>query len=313
MENSVSVNETAVMNSIKNGMKNLLFIEGNRSEIDKANVVESYNKIKAMGFITTMPVEFLPIEQAQNKLGGRRLLKPVLKREKGEGIPTISNFKIEMETVPESEYHLYDGVCVDGQHRTVALMFPDMEAEPSYREVEIPEGMDVLQYIALRNNGKPWKNDDFYNSKIPTNDEHTDHILSKREEKFITAFLMNVYTFGTSSLTPKQMKALQQGYKTMDDFKRIQLSKATETIGDAICQICKEHPFLTTDKLNGRLGAGLKAFYKNHDSDLSKVEQVLNAINKTNWEKYFIAAKGHSMEAKAYEEAFNSVLADLKQ
>ena len=35
MENSVSVNETAVMNSIKNGMKNLLFIEGNRSEIDK--------------------------------------------------------------------------------------------------------------------------------------------------------------------------------------------------------------------------------------------------------------------------------------
>lgn len=29
--------------------------------------------------------------------------------------------------------------------------------------------------------------------------------------------------------------------------------------------------------------------------------------------KYFIAAKGHSMEAKAYEEAFNSVLADLKQ
>lgn len=51
MENSVSVNETAVMNSIKNGMKNLLFIEGNRSEIDKANVVESYNKIKAMGFI----------------------------------------------------------------------------------------------------------------------------------------------------------------------------------------------------------------------------------------------------------------------
>ena len=295
MENSVSVNETAVMNSIKNGMKNLLFIEGNRSEIDKANVVESYNKIKAMGFIPTMPVEFLPIEQAQNKLGGRRL------------------FKIEMETVPESEYHLYDGVCVDGQHRTVALMFPDMEAEPSYIEVEIPEGMDVLQYIALRNNGKPWKNDDFYNSKIPTNDEHTDHILSKREEKFITAFLMNVYTFGTSSLIPKQMKALQQGYKTMDDFKRIQLSKATETIGDAICQICKEHPFLTTDKLNGRLGAGLKAFYKNHDSDLSKVEQVLNAINKTNWEKYFIAAKGHSMEAKAYEEAFNSVLADLKQ
>lgn len=313
MENSVSVNETIVMNSIKNGMKNLLFIEGNRSEIDKANVVESYNKIKAMGFISTMPIEYIPMEQAQNKLGGRRLQRPVLKKKDGQGIPTINNFKIKMEDVEENDYHLYDGVCEDGQHRTLALMFPDLEAEPTYTQVEIPEKMDVLQYIALRNNGKPWKNDDFYNSKISTKDEHADHILSKRDEKFVTAFLMNVYTFGTTSLTPKQMKALQQGYKTMDDFKRIQLSKATETIGDAICQICKEHPFLTTDKLNGRLGAGLKAFYKNHDSDLSKVEQVLNAINKTNWEKYFIAAKGHSMEAKAYEEAFNSVLADLKQ
>lgn len=109
------------------------------------------------------------------------------------------------------------------------------------------------------------------------------------------------------------MKALQQGYKTMGEFKRVQLSKATETIGDTICQICKDHPFLTTDKMNGRLGAGLKAFYKNHDSDLEKVKEVLNAINKTNWEKYFIAAKGQSMEAKAYEEAFNSVSADLNQ
>ena len=45
MENSVSVNETAVMNSIKNGMKNFLINEGNRSEIDIAKVVESYIKI----------------------------------------------------------------------------------------------------------------------------------------------------------------------------------------------------------------------------------------------------------------------------
>lgn len=309
--NNSNVMENSVVTS--KGMKNLLFIEGNRSEIDKANVVESYNKIKAMGFIPTMPIEFIPMEQAQSKLSGRRLQKFVLKRDKGEGLPVISNFKIEMEVIPESEYHLYDGVCEDGQHRTLALMFPDMQAEPTYTEVEIPEKMDVLQYIALRNNGKPWKNDDFYNSKISTKDEHADHILNKRDEKFVTAFLMSVYTFGTTSLTPKQMKALQQGYKTMGEFKRVQLSKATETIGDTICQICKDHPFLTTDKMNGRLGAGLKAFYKNHDADLDKVKQVLNAINKTNWEKYFIAAKGQSMEAKAYEEAFNSVFADLNQ
>lgn len=37
---------------------NLLFIEGNRTKIDNSNVVESYNKIKAWGFIETMPIEY---------------------------------------------------------------------------------------------------------------------------------------------------------------------------------------------------------------------------------------------------------------
>lgn len=294
-------------------MKHLLFIEGNRSEIDKANVRESYNKIKAMGFIPSMPIEYIPIEEAQSKLGGRRLLKPVLKRDKGEGVPVISNFKIEMEVVPESDYPQYDGVCEDGQHRTLALMFPDLKATPKYIEVNIPEGMDVLQYIALRNNGKPWKNDDFYDSQISTHDERTDHILSKRGEKFIMAFLMNIYTLDTVNLTPKQIKALQQGYKTIGDFKRVQLSLSTEKTGDCICQICDQHQFLTKDKLTGRFGAGLKAFYKNHNSDIEKVKMMLNAIDKTYWEKYFIPTQGHSMEAKAYEEAFDSILAEVNK
>ena len=48
---------------------NLLFIEGNRTKIDNSNVVESYNKIKAWGFIETMPIEYFPMEEAKNKLG----------------------------------------------------------------------------------------------------------------------------------------------------------------------------------------------------------------------------------------------------
>ena len=57
-------------------MKNLLFIEGNRTEIDKANVVESYNKIKAYGFIETMPIEYFPMQEVKDKLGDRVLYKP---------------------------------------------------------------------------------------------------------------------------------------------------------------------------------------------------------------------------------------------
>ena len=59
---------------------NLLFIEGNRTKIDNSNVVESYNKIKAWGFIETMPIEYFPMEEAKNKLGNRKLYKPTITR-----------------------------------------------------------------------------------------------------------------------------------------------------------------------------------------------------------------------------------------
>ena len=68
---------------------NLLFIEGNRTEIDKANVVESYNKIKAYGFIETMPIEYFPMQEVKEKLGDRALYKPTLVRKSGEGEATV--------------------------------------------------------------------------------------------------------------------------------------------------------------------------------------------------------------------------------
>lgn len=92
---------------------NLLFIEGNRTKIDNSNVVESYNKIKAWGFIETMPIEYFPMEKAKNKLGGRKLYKPTIARKEGEGSATISNFEIKMVKVQEADYDKYDGVCGD--------------------------------------------------------------------------------------------------------------------------------------------------------------------------------------------------------
>ena len=54
-----------ILNIIKNkdnetGMNkrlNLLFIEGNRQNIDKENVKACYNKIKNLGYIESMPIE----------------------------------------------------------------------------------------------------------------------------------------------------------------------------------------------------------------------------------------------------------------
>ena len=140
----------------------LLFIEGNRQKLDKANVAVCYKKIKALGFIESMPIEYVSMDKAKEKLGDRKLFKVTVRRKSGEGEAVISNFEIKIETVNPEEYANYDGVCIDGQHRYLALQISDLkEVEAKYTEVSIPETMDILSYIAIRNNGKTWSNDDF--------------------------------------------------------------------------------------------------------------------------------------------------------
>ena len=80
------------------------------------------------------------------------------------------------------EYDNYDGVCADGQQRTIALMFSDLEEEKAtYIEAKLPrEDMDIVTYISMRNNGRKWTNDDFYASSISTGNVYSDYILIKR-------------------------------------------------------------------------------------------------------------------------------------
>ena len=116
---------------------NLLFIEGNRQKIDKANIKEAYQKISTHGYISTMPMEYLPMEKAIAKLGGRTLFKATVIRKSGQGEATISNFDIRMVAVKAEDYTNYDGVCIDGQHRTLALQFGNLqEIEPTYTDVK---------------------------------------------------------------------------------------------------------------------------------------------------------------------------------
>ena len=253
---------------------NLLFIEGNRTKIDNSNVVESYNKIKAWGFIETMPIEYFPMEEAKNKLGNRKLYKPTITRKKGEGSATISNFEIKMVEVQAADYDKYDGVCGDGQHRTIALMFDELkDVTATYQPVKLSkENMDILAYISIRNNGRKWSNDDFYASDISTGDDNADYILSKRKEGYIPAFLFNVYTFGTSNLTAAQIKSIQQGYKKLSDFSKVQISKDTQDKGDRILEALESNSFISKDRLTGRFGAGLKAFF----TECKDIEVVVN-------------------------------------
>ena len=293
---------------------NLLFIEGNRTKIDNSNVVESYNKIKAWGFIETMPIEYFPMEEAKNKLGGRKLYRPTITRKKGEGSATISNFEIKMVEVQEADYDKYDGVCGDGQHRTIALMFDELkDVTATYQLVKLSkENMDILAYISIRNNGRKWSNDDFYASNISTGDTNADYILNKRKEGYIPAFLFNVYTLGTSNLTAAQIKSIQQGYKKLSDISKVQISKDTQDKGDRILAALESNSFISNDRFTGRFGAGLKAFFT-ECKDIEIVVNTINHINKENWNKYFTPIAGQSMEAKSYKEALTKLTEQIKK
>ena len=296
--------------AVMNKRLNLLFIEGNRQNIDKENVKSCYNKIKTLGFIESMPIEYIPMEEATKKLGDKKLFKVTVERNTGKGEPTLSNFKIVQEVVPLEDYSQYDGVCEDGQHRDLALQFPDLkETNVTYTEAHVPDNMDVLTYIALRNNGKVWSNDDFYNSGISTNNKEMDHILSLCKE-YKAAFIFALYTFGTANLTSKQIKSILLGYKQTADYGKLQLNKSTREIGDKILNILKSHPFLTTDRFSGRFAQGLKQYYNEVGSDEQKVIDTIKLIDKEQWNKHFIPQNGQSMEAKSYVEAFKALYAE---
>ena len=298
--------------AVMNKRLNLLFIEGNRQNINKENVKACYNKIKNLGYIESMPIEYIPMDEAIEKIGDRKLFKMSVERNVGKGEAIISNFKITLEVVKQEDYSNYDGVCEDGQHRDLALQFPALnEVQPTYTEVHIPENMDIVSYIALRNNGKVWSNDDFYNSGISTNDKEMDYILSLCK-KYKAAFIFALYTFGTINLTSKQIKSIQLGYKQTSDYGKLQLSKSTHETGDKILNALKEHKFLSEDRFNGRFAQGLKQYYNEVENDEQKVIDTINLIDKEQWDKHFTPKQGQSMEVKSYVEAFKAIYADFE-
>ena len=168
--------------------------------------------------------------------------------------------------------------------------------------------MDILAYVAMRNNGKPWKNNDFTHSGIVTNNKEIDHILAKcKSTKIEDAFLYSIYTLTTSTLKAKQVKALQQGYKKIEDFKNLQLSPVTTEMGDKVMEAIQANDVLTSDRCNGRFGAALKKFYIDNKQDFQILLDMIALIDNNIWEAHFTPEKGHSMEITAYMEALQSV------
>lgn len=295
-------------------MKDLLFIEGNRQNINKENVKQAYHKIKSLGYIHSMPIEYIPMNEAIDKIGNRKLFKATVVRNTGEGEPTISNFKIIIEVVKPEDYSKHDGVCTDGQHRDLALQFPTLsEATPAHMEIQIPEAMDIISYIALRNNGKNWNNDDFYQSGIITNEEEIDYILKQCNKELKPPFIFPLYTLGTANLQPKQLKAIQLGYKRASDYKKLQLNVSTREMGDKLLDALTKHRFLTNDRFTGRFAGGIKLFYEENGKNIQTVLDTITLIDKETWDKHFTATNGQSMEIKSFAEALKALYAEFNK
>ncbi len=107
-----------------------------------------------------------------------------------------------MVEVQEANYDKYDGLCGDGQHRTIALMFVRFkDVTATYQPVKLSkENMDILAYISIRNNGRKWLNYDFYASNISTGDTNADYILNKGKKAIFLHSFSNVSTTGTSKI-----------------------------------------------------------------------------------------------------------------
>ena len=292
-------------------MKNLLFIEGNRLRIDVSHVKVLHQMINSKGYQKFMPIEYVEMSSAKDKIGGRNLYKiSVTRKDKSLGnIPTLSDFILEKTIVDVSEYDDYEGVIIDGQHRQIVSMIdPFTSAEFVYQTVQIEAGMDIIQYVSLRNSGKSWKNTDFDSSGLLTGNKFVDHILNKRQHNVGLSLIFPLYTLGLNKLNLKTIMNMQLG---IVQGQNLLLTQDHLKQGDKLLKLFKDHSFLTIYTITSRFTKAIKLFYTEIDMDFVTLENVLNRIDKNIWEKYFLPEKGRSLEIKGYKDALVNVKNDL--
>jgi len=282
----------------------LYFIQGNR-EIATGRVNESYNRLKSKGFIKEVGM----IEYVTGScLEGKKILSARIE-EKENGKPlSLTNCRLAMAEVPYTEGMK---VCADGQGRYIALMLMKMidgdntiDDDSIYREVVVPTGMDVIEFILLKNSGKPWNIKDAFNTAISSGNPYVDRLTAISKE--IGLDNQVIYDFGTlftGNLTNKTVLCMME--KTKGLPKTINLSGSNTEVATIIVGIIADHQMLTKDLVTSRFSKGLKLFCK--DNEITKADDVYNvitAITKPLWDQYFTPERGTSAEPKKYTDGF---------
>lgn len=294
-------------------MKKLLFIKGNRNKISEAQIKSLHQKIKSIGYLKSLPIQYIDMQSAKDKIGNYKLYQiSVTRKNKSLSTPpVISDFTLEETIVDEAEYANYDGILIDGQHRQiVSMIHPFISVEFAYQSVQLEKDIDLLQYIALLNSGNPWGYPDFESSGLLTNNESIDHILRSKPKNLKLSIILPLYTLGIKDLSPKKIVNMQQGVIQSQD-KNILISKENLDHGDKLMEVFNNHIFLSFSNVSGRFTKGIKLFYAEINNNFEALISVLNRIDKKSWEKYFVPEIGRSLEPRGYKDALIKLKNDL--
>lgn len=282
----------------------LFLIEGNR-EIATARVNESYNRLKSKGFIKEVGmIEYV----TGNCLEGKKILSAKIEMKENGKPKSLTNWRLATEEVPYTEGMK---VCADGQGRYVALMLRQMldgdnkvDDESIYREVVVPTGMDVIEFILLKNSGKPWNIKDAFNTAISSGNPYVDRLTAIAKESGLEN--QAIYNFGTlftGDLSNKTVLCMMEKTKALP--KTISLSDSNIEVATIIVDIIADHHMLTKNLVTSRFSKGLKLFCK--DNEITKADdvfKVITAITKHLWDQHFTPEHGTSAEPKKYAEGF---------
>jgi hypothetical protein len=291
---------------------NLYFLEENRT-ISAGRVNESYNRLKAIGFIKEVGM----IEYVKgNCLEGKKILSASIEKKNNEKPLSSKNWRLVMEEVP---YTPDIKCCVDGQGRLIALMLMKMidsdntiDDENIYKEVTVPEGMDVIQYVLYKNTGVSWSNNDTQNTNISSGNAFIDTLDSLANGCNIN--YQSVYDFATmntGNLKCCQVRKMKE--KTIELPSNIKLNEESIEVTTILLDIINNHPILTKDRITTKFSSGLKLFFKNNDiTNYNDVYDVINAITKPLWEEHFTPECGTSAEAKMYTDGFLKIYEHIK-
>jgi len=278
---------------------------GNNRGIVKANVASCYAMINKYGYQPSLgKIKVV----TGSDLGDEKLHRVSVVAIRSKEPISITNYKIELKPVTDSENRDDLEAIVDGQHRLIALLILQIEGKTTINSdmieiAKVPDGMSLPLFTSLINHSKPWTYEDFGN-KVSTGDAHIDYLENLINEKKLKADVIYcLYTLGKADLKPAAVKDLKIGINKLP--KKLLLDDETQKTGDKLLATLEASNISKDTYNNGRFAKGLKLWYKEMEEKptVDEIVDMIKSMNKNVWHTSYSEPTG-SAEARQYADNF---------